>query len=39
MSAAEFDALIVRSATTVTEEVINRGTKLKVIGEGLGFRV
>ncbi|KAL8431600.1 hypothetical protein ACSSS7_005194 [Eimeria intestinalis] len=34
---AEFDALIVRSATTVTESLIKRGSKLKVIGRaGVG---
>ncbi|KAL8447421.1 hypothetical protein Emed_004375 [Eimeria media] len=33
----EFDALIVRSATTVTESLIKRGFKLKVIGRaGVG---
>ncbi|KAL8455074.1 hypothetical protein Emag_001099 [Eimeria magna] len=33
----EFDALIVRSATTVTESLIKRGSKLKVIGRaGVG---
>ncbi|KAL8274218.1 hypothetical protein Esti_001807 [Eimeria stiedai] len=30
----ELDALIVRSATTVTESLIKRGSKLKVIGKG-----
>lgn len=34
---AEYDALIVRSATKVTEEVIERGTRLKIIGRaGIG---
>ena len=28
----EYDCLIVRSATKVTEEVINAGTRLKLIG-------
>ena len=33
----EYDALIVRSATTVTREVIEAGTKLKIIGRaGVG---
>jgi D-3-phosphoglycerate dehydrogenase len=33
----EYDALIVRSATTVTREVIETGTKLKIIGRaGVG---
>lgn len=30
----EFDAIIVRSATKVTKEVIDKGTKLKAIGRG-----
>jgi len=35
---ADYDAVIVRSATKVTEEVIRRGTNLKVIGRaGVGI--
>src|SRR5689334_5899684 len=35
---AEFDAVIVRSATKVNEEVIKKGTKLKAIGRaGVGI--
>ena len=35
---ADYDAVIVRSATKVTEEVIRRGTSLKVIGRaGVGI--
>ncbi len=34
----EYDALIVRSATTVTREVIEAGTKLKIIGRAGGRR-
>ena len=30
----QYDALIVRSVTKVNEELIKRGTKLKVVGTG-----